>query len=76
MTDRDTRLIWWICTTLQLIGVFLLASHTVAPSYCYVVLLLGSSAGIIAAFYDYNTPLVLLNLGFTASNMLGIVRWS
>lgn len=76
MADTDARLLWWICTTFQLLGVFLLASNTIAPAHCYIVLLLGSSAGIIAAWIEYNTPLVLLNLGFTAANILGIVRWS
>lgn len=76
MIDTDTRLLWWVCTTLQLVGVFLLASNTVAPSHCYILLLLGSFAGMRAASLDLNTPLVLLNLGFSLANIIGIVRWS
>jgi hypothetical protein len=72
----ETRTIWWICTIFQLAGVFILASNTVPASYCYILLLLGSSAGLVGSWYDRNTPLVFLNLGFTVANSIGIVRWS
>lgn len=67
---------WWIATVLQLVGVFALASHAVSPTVCYWTMLSGSCFGSAASAKDRNLALLLLNLGYTLANIVGIVRWS
>ena len=67
---------WWLATALQLIGVFMLASHSVNVVSCYGIMLAGSCFGTSAAAADRNIPLVLLNTGYSLANIVGIVRWS
>lgn len=70
-----TKSTWWLATILQLLGVYLMALRWVDPPYCYMLMLGGSILGYVAASLDDSKPLVFLNLGFTVSNIIGIVRW-
>lgn len=70
-----SKLPWWFATVFQLAGVFALASRGVDPQLCYIVMLIGSSAGVMAAAIDRNRALILLNGGYTLSNIIGIVQW-
>jgi hypothetical protein len=65
----------WIGTALQLAGCILLASNIAASPYAYPVMAAGSILWTIAAVRMRETSLALLNLGFTAINLLGIWRW-
>ena len=66
---------WWVGTAFQLLGVFALAARQADPQLCYGVMLVGSLSGIAAALLDRNRALVLLNLGYTLSNIIGISQW-
>jgi hypothetical protein len=61
---------WWIATVLQLVGVF--ALDAVSPTVCYY-----NAIGILlryaASAKDRNLALLLLNLGYTLANIVGIV---
>lgn len=66
----------WLGTGAQVVGVFLFAGRMVPPSTAYCVMLAGSAAWILAAWRIREWSMLALNLAFTASNLLGLWRWS
>jgi hypothetical protein len=74
-TASRSKLPWWTATLFQLVGVFALASRQADPQLCYAVMLVGSVSGIFAAGIDRNRALLLLNSGYTLSNIIGIIQW-
>lgn len=70
-----TKGTWWFATIFQLAGVYLMAFRWIDPPYCYMLMLIGSVLGYVAASFDGNRALVWLNVGFTVSNIIGIWNW-
>jgi len=65
----------WTGTALQLAGCILLALNIEASPYAFPIMALGSILWTGVALRMHETSLALLNLGFTAINLLGIWRW-
>lgn len=65
----------WVATAYQLAGAAMLASRFGAPFMAYIVMLTGSVWWAAIAFRRRQWPLMLLSLGFTVLNVIGIVRW-
>lgn len=66
----------WLATGLQLVGAFLLASRLASPPVAYALMGGGSIGWGLIAATRRDWPLAALNVGFTALNLLGWVRWT
>lgn len=66
----------WGATVAQIVGVFTLSSRVAPAELAFAIMLLGSGAWVVVAWAMAEWSMVALNLAFTASNLLGLWRWS
>ena len=65
----------WIGSALGLGGAALLAANTTGSEYGWLLFLLSNAAWIIYGVKNKTWSLVTMQVGFTGTSMLGIVRW-
>lgn len=65
----------WLGSTLGLAGAALLAANTTGSEYGWLLFLLSNAAWIIYGVKNKTWSLVTMQVGFTGTSMLGIVRW-
>lgn len=65
----------WIGSALGLAGAALLAANTTGSEYGWLLFLLSNVAWIVYGIGEKTWSLVTMQVGFTGTSMLGIVRW-
>jgi len=70
-----TTTLKWLGTALQLTGCVIVALHLSWSGWAYPVMLVGSAIWSAIAIAARDWPLATLSLVFSATNILGIVRW-
>ena len=68
-------MIAWFATIFQIIGVFCLSGRLVSPVAAFMIMTIGSVGWIIEGYRRRIWSIVTLNVVFTISNIIGIVRW-
>lgn len=76
LRQRAVNLLSWIGTALQVVGVFLMAGRLAEPAVAYAVMLVGSMSWSVAAAARRELAMMVLNVTFVASNIVGIWRWA
>jgi len=64
----------WLGSILALMGAFLLATNSRFSAYGWIFFLLSNTAWIIFSIREDNAPLLLMNIGFTLTSLLGLYR--
>lgn len=65
----------WIGTLFQIAGVFALSARLAPPHIAFAIMLAGSLLWFAAAVRGRDAPAAALNLAFSVSSLVGIVRW-
>ena len=65
----------WAGTIAGVAGAFLIAANLPLSGWGFVLFLINSASWATAAALQGDRPLLLLNLAFTAANLIGIWRW-
>ncbi|HEY4112906.1 MAG TPA: DUF6552 family protein [Rhizomicrobium sp.] len=65
----------WISTALQLTGCAIVALKLPFSGFAFPIMLVGSLGWMAVGLIARDRPLVVLNLAYSATNILGIVRW-
>lgn len=72
---HQQKLIEWTGSVLGLIGAFLLAINTAISGWGFVAFLLSNLCWALFALRQKSWGLLTMQVGFSASSVLGIVRW-
>lgn len=72
---QNQKLIEWTGSVMGLIGAFLLALNTQISGWGFVAFLVSNLFWIVFALRQKAWGLLTMQAGFTASSVLGIVRW-
>lgn len=73
MTNQ--KIVEWVGSILGLAGAFLLAFNNSISGWGFVAFLLSNLCWIVFAVRQRAWGLLTMQAGFTASSVLGIVRW-
>lgn len=65
----------WIGSAMGLAGALLLSTNTIYSPFGWVLFLGSNAAWIVFSVQRNLAPLLVMQLGFTGTSILGIVRW-
>lgn len=69
------KIVEWIGCIFGVIGAVIVASNLGINVLGYTFFLVGATSYMLVAFVHENRPLLLLNLVFAATNVLGLIRY-
>lgn len=69
------RVVEWIGSITGLLGSWLIATNTDVSGWAFPAWLISNACWIAFSIRTKNHPMLLMQIGYTASSILGVYRW-